>query len=131
MSAMSQSDLAAHESFQRVEHVEHHIHAITEAGERVALAHAVVMQLEDERPLIKARCIEAMIGSPNPLGKLGATHSASSAEAVVEQHADYWQHRRKQDAAEVERWRSLAAYEAAKLMARLSVEAYAAHERTV
>lgn len=102
---------------------------ITEAGARVATAYGVVQFLEDNRPLIKAKCIEAMIGTPNPLGKPGAVHSASSAEAVVEQHADYWQHRRDQEAAEVERWNALAGFDAAKLIARLEVERYAADER--
>src|SRR4051812_44252239 len=58
------------------ERVEDALNAIAYAGERVAEAHAKVQLLEDERPLIKAAAIEEMIGSPNPLGKPGAVHSA-------------------------------------------------------
>lgn len=95
--------------------------ALLDAGSALGLAHGRVMVLEDERPLIKARCIEAMIGTPNPLGKPGAVHSASSAEAIVEQHQDYWQHRQKQIAAEIAKHEAAAAFEAAKLRARLLV----------
>lgn len=102
------------------------IAAIRLAGERLAKAVCLVQLLEDERPLIKARCIEAMIGTPNPLGKNGAVHSATSAEAIVEQHQGYWLHRQKQNDAEVERHRALAMFEAAKRTADLEVIAYGA-----
>lgn len=91
------------------------------AAEVYAQAVSTVQALEDERPLIKAKAIGEMIGTPNPLGKPGAVHSGSSAEAVVEEHALYWQHRQKQNAAEVERHRAEAALFAAKQHARLAV----------
>jgi hypothetical protein len=93
------------------------------AAEVYAQAVRSVMELEDLRPLLKAKAIGEMLGTPNPLGKPGALHSASSAEAVVEQHGDYWQHRQKQAQAEVERIRAHAALDVAKMRARLAINA--------
>lgn len=97
------------------------IDEVLDAAETYGQALAAVQALEDERPLIKAKCIAEMIGTPNPLGKPGAVHSASSAEAIVEENARYWQHRQKQATAEVERWKAHGQLEAAKLRARLAV----------
>lgn len=91
------------------------------AAEVYAQAVRSVMELEDLRPLLKAKAIGEMLGTPNPLGKPGAMHSASSAEAIVEENSLYWQHRQKQAQAEVEKWRADGALFAAKLRARLAV----------
>ena len=98
------------------------IQTIETAGERLASAVAEVQRLEDERPLVKAEAIRDLIGTPNPNGKQGAVHSASSAEDVVEIHAKYWNHRVAQRDAEVEKHRAFAQYEAAKLLAKLAVD---------
>lgn len=92
---------------------------LIDAGTVLGLAHAKVMTLEDERPLIKAKCIEAMIGTPNPI--TNKPHSATSAEAIVEKHTEYWQHRQKQIAAEIHKHEAEANYEVQKLRARLLV----------
>lgn len=105
-----------------VHDAEQAIAAIEQAGERLALACKVEMELEDERPLSAADCIREMIGTTNPLGKEGAVHSASSAKDVVESHSRYAAHRRRQTQAVVEKQRAQADYAAAKLRARLSVE---------
>jgi hypothetical protein len=89
----------------------------TECGD----AHARVIHLETERPLIKAKCIGEMIGTPNPLGKPGAVHSASSAEAVVEEHLNYFRHRQAQAEAEVDKWEALGKFYAARARAELYV----------
>jgi hypothetical protein len=102
---------------------EERIDYIRRVGDNLSVAVRMVQELEDERPLVKSRCIAQMIGTPNPLGKEGAVHSASSAEKVVEEHPEYMDHRRKQANAEVQKIRAYAAYEAAKLSARLAVAA--------
>ena len=91
------------------------------AAARLAAATCRVQELEDDRALVKARCIKAMIGTPNPLGKEGALHSASSAKDVVEEHPDYMAHRGLQAEAETDRILGWATYEAAKLRAQLQV----------
>lgn len=93
--------------------------SLEQAARRCANAHNRVAELEDERALIKAQCIKAMIGTPNPLSD-GKAHSASSAEKIVEEHPRYQAHRQEQRDAEVERWMSLGNWEAAKLRARLA-----------
>lgn len=99
------------------------IDAVPDAAEAYGQAVRTIMELEDERPLIKAKAIGEMIGTPNPLGKPGAVHSASSAEAIVEENALYWEHRIKQANAEVARWRADGALFAAKQRAWLLVNA--------
>jgi hypothetical protein len=93
---------------------------VTIAGEDLAHAIERVMQLEDGRSLVKAEAIRRMVGTENPLN--GKPHSASSAEAIVESDAEYASYRKQQRDAEVEKHRAYAAYEAAKLGARLAVE---------
>lgn len=87
------------------------------------LGHALTHEsaLEDERPLVAARCTLAMIGTPNPLGKEGAVHSASSAEKVVESHPEFMAHRQAQRTAVVGVQRAKGRYAAACLRARLMV----------
>jgi hypothetical protein len=95
------------------------IAVITDAGERAATAHDRVTRLEDDRAKYKAEAIQRLMQTQNPL--TGKLHSASSAEAVVETDELYASYRMMQREAEVERWRSLAAFSAAKLIARLNV----------
>jgi hypothetical protein len=92
---------------------------IESAGERCAHAHRVVQELEDARASVKAAAIQRLMQTLNPL--TNKQHSASSAEAVVETDAQYAAHGTEQASAEVERWRSLAAYESSKISARLNV----------
>lgn len=92
---------------------------IESAAERCAHAHRIVQELEDRRASIKAAAIMRLMLTENPLTK--KPHSASSAEAVVETDAEYFAHRQEQASAEVERWRSLAAYSSSKLMAWLNI----------
>jgi hypothetical protein len=93
-------------------------------GDELAAAIERVMQLEDGRALVKAEAIRRMVGTENPLN--GKPHSASSAEAIVESDAEYAGYRKQQRDAEVEKHRAYAAYEAARLSARLAVELCAA-----
>jgi hypothetical protein len=94
------------------------LEALELAAERCATAHNRVSELEDDRALVKAACIKAMIGTEN--AATGKPHSASSAEAVVESWPEYQRHRAAQREAEVERRRSLGQWHAAQLKARLA-----------
>lgn len=89
------------------------------AAEKRANCVAAVMELEDARPLVKSRCIAAMIGTENP--ETQKPHSASSAEKIVESHPEYAEHRREQIAAEVRKLMAFGEYDAAKLRAQLAV----------
>lgn len=92
--------------------------AITAAASALADATADEMRLEDERPVVKQRAILALVGTDNPTN--GKPHSASSAEAVVEAHADYAAHRLAQRDAVVARIMARGRYEAAVAAARLA-----------
>lgn len=95
------------------------LEALEAAGERKADAVARCQTMEDERPIVKACCIAALVGTENPTN--GKLHSASSAEAVVESHPDYAAYRLRQRQAEVDRILAATAYDAAKLRATLAV----------
>jgi hypothetical protein len=77
------------------ERVEQALAAIDAAYRLCAEAHDRVTDLEDQRALLKPKCIAALVGQPDPL-KPNGVHSASSAERVVEQHPDYAAHRQLQ-----------------------------------
>lgn len=93
--------------------------ALEEAGERKADAVARCIVLEDQRPVIKARCVAEWVGAENPIN--GKPHSASSAEAIIESHPVYAEHRALQRQAEVDKILAFARYDAAKLRATLAV----------
>lgn len=86
---------------------------IQSAHERCGQAHVRVMQLEDLRQSLKADVIRRLVDTK-------VATSASAAERIVEQDAEYQQHRAAQFEAEVERWRSLGAVEVARLKRRLT-----------
>ena len=90
------------------------IAALDAAAARCASAHNRVAELEDERALVKPEAIKRIMAH-------GLATSNSAAEKIVEQDPFYAEHRSKQRNAETERWASLAAWEAAKLAARLDV----------
>jgi hypothetical protein len=100
---------------------------IEAAADRCAQAHAEVQRLEDARAELKAQCIAEMIGKPDPL-KVGGVHSASSAEKIVEIHPRYAAHRHLQNEAEVERWRALGQFSAAKRRADLDLIVFRASQ---
>lgn len=81
-----------------------------------ALAEAIVqeMELADQRPLIKDAAIIRIVES-------GQERSATAAEKVVERDPEYAEHRRRQYDAVRTRIAAEAAYEVAKLNARLAV----------
>jgi len=92
-------------------------------GAALNLTQAVAneMALEDERALVKVEAIRRIMESaPNAL--TGKPHSASSAEAIVEQDAVYYEHRAKQRAAVCDVILMRGKYEAARLRARFAVE---------
>lgn len=95
------------------------IRLVQDAGEQVAQAHDTVTRLADGRAEAKAAAILRLMQTMNPLTH--KQHSAASAEAVVESDLDYASYRAVERAAEVERWRALAHYESAKLVAALDV----------
>lgn len=98
------------------------INGLYDAADRYADALNYVAQLEDERAKVKEAAILRLMQQPNPLTSTPEKpklHSASSAEAVVEQDAEYAAHRAKQRAAEVDKWAALAGFDAARLRARL------------
>lgn len=95
------------------------IDEVEAAAERLATAQTVEATLEDQRPLVKQQAIRRIIGTENPLTQ--KPHSASSAEAVVEQDEQYMQHRRAQRDATVATQTAWGAYEASKLRAQLAV----------
>jgi len=91
--------------------------AINAAAQDCARAHAHVQELEDARALVKRDAIKRLMES-------GAATSASAAEKIVEQDEGYAAHRAQQRDAEFDRWRSLAAWEAAKVNARMEAARY-------
>ena len=95
------------------------IAAIAVAANECAIAHDHVAALANRRPLVKAGAIGRLMQATN--ANTGKLHSATSAEAVVELDDEFTRHREIEREAEVDRWRSLAAYEAAKLTAKLEV----------
>lgn len=101
----------------------HETHAtisrIREAGDALAQATRAEMELENRRPLVKAAAIRRLMES-------GAASSATAAEKIVEQDAEYADHRRQQVEAAVARQQWFAAYEVAKLDARLAVALFEA-----
>lgn len=105
------------------------IRAIVTAGERMALAHATVQNLADGRAIEKSFAIRRLMATMND--DTGKPHSASSAEKVVELDAEFMAYRRAERDAEIERHRSIAAFESAKLMGALEVEVYKAWERQI
>ncbi len=90
------------------------IDRIASAAANVAGALNRIAHLEDERALIKPRAVKRLMEN-------GAATSATAAEKIVEQDAEYADHRRKQRDAEIAKWAALASYEAAKLTAHLDV----------
>jgi hypothetical protein len=86
---------------------------IESAHERCGLAHARVMELDDQRQALKPDVIRRLVES-------GAATSASAAEKLVERDDEYMRHRRTQYDAEVERWRALGGVEVARLKRRLT-----------
>jgi len=103
------------------------IASIEDAAREMAIAQDRATRLEDERAPLKAAAIKRLMSQTNDL--TGKLHSASSAEAVVELDAEYADYRGMQRDAEVERHRTIAAYEIAKLTARLAVESFVVEER--
>jgi hypothetical protein len=103
------------------------IASIEDAAREMAIAQDRVTRFEDERAPLKAAAIKRLMSQTNDL--TGKLHSASSAEAVVELDADYAAYRAMQRDAEVERHRTVAAYEIAKITARLAVESFVVEER--
>lgn len=91
------------------------IDAVENAAIALGLAQNHEAALEDDRAIVKAEAIRRMIGTENPA--TGKPHSASSAEAVVEQDEQYATHRRAQRDAVLATQRAWGAYEAAKLRA--------------
>lgn len=91
---------------------------IEDAADALADAVAVEMKLEDDRPIVKQRAVLRIVGTENPL--TGKPHSASSAEAVVETDAEYYDYRATQRQAVIAKIRAAGAYEAAKAIARLA-----------
>lgn len=104
----------------RIERARRAIAQVTAAGERLAQAAARVQELEDARPMIKSAAIRRLMTTTNE--ETQKPHSASSAEKIVESDAEYFAHRQLQRDAEVEKHRAYAAYEAARLDARLAVD---------
>lgn len=98
------------------------ITALEQAAQDLADARGHEQGLEDERPLVKAAAIARMVGTENPLN--GKPHSASSAEAVVEQDAAYAEHRRQQRNAVRATQLAWGQYEAAKRRADLAIETF-------
>lgn len=90
------------------------IAAIEAAATWVADALNAIARLEDERALIKPQAIRRLMDS-------GAATSATAAEKIVEADPEYAAHREKQRDAEVVKWAAAAAYESAKLTAKLDV----------
>lgn len=89
------------------------IAAIEAAATWVADALNAVALLEDERSLIKPQAIRRLMESRGI--------AATPAEKIIEEDAEYAAHRAKQRDAEVVKWAAAAAYESAKLRARLDV----------
>lgn len=103
------------------------IASIEDAAREMAIAQERVTRFEDERAPKKAEAIKRLMQQTNDL--TGKLHSASSAEAVVELDAEYAEYRNMQREAEIDRHRTIAAYEAAKLTARLAIESFVVEER--
>jgi hypothetical protein len=103
------------------------LRAIVTAGERMAQAHAAVQDLADGRAAEKSFAIRRLMSTTNE--ETGKPHSATSAEKVVEHDEEYRAYRRAERDAEVERLRSLAAFETAKRSADLELELHRAWER--
>jgi hypothetical protein len=89
--------------------------ALEIAGDVCGTIHARCMQLEDERQALKPRVIQRLVEEKK------AT-SASAAEKLVEQDAQYIAHRRLQYGAEIERWDAIGKLKAAELRAKYIVE---------
>ena len=68
---------------------------IQQAAKALADATQAQMDYDLEHAGVKHQALLRLITQPNPLGKNGALHSASSAEAVLEQEADYRASRQK------------------------------------
>jgi putative heme iron utilization protein len=86
---------------------------IERAHERCGQAHVRVMQLEDQRQSLKAEVIRRLVDTK-------VATSASAAERIVEQDAEYQRHRASQFEAEVERWRALGQVEVVRLRRRIA-----------
>jgi hypothetical protein len=84
-------------------------------------AESYEQQLEDDRALEKQAAILRIMQTTNPL--TSKPHSASSAEAVVEQDEQYRVYRQRQSAAVVAKFTARGVYEAAKLRAERLVRA--------
>jgi hypothetical protein len=102
-----------------VEPIERCIDQVEITGIAYARAVTTEMALEAQRPVEKQSAIRRMVGSPNPVN--GKPHSASSAEEVVETDPDYADHLRKQREAVFAKITCGAAYEAAKLRAKMAM----------
>lgn len=89
------------------------IAAIDAAASWVADALNTIARLEDERALIKPEAIRRIMESRGI--------AATPAEKIVEADPEYAAHREKQRDAEVVKWAAAAAYESAKLTAKLDV----------
>lgn len=86
---------------------------IERAAERLAIACRAEMELEDERPIIKADAVRRIMTRD--------AIAATPAEKIVETDAEYASHRRRQYDAVVEKQRAYGQYEAAKRRADLGV----------
>jgi hypothetical protein len=89
------------------------IAAIEAAASRLALACRDEMELEDERPIVKAAAVRRIMERDGI--------AATPAEKIVETDQEYAAHRRRQYTAVVEKQRAFGEYEAAKRRADLLI----------
>lgn len=88
--------------------------AIEAYSDRLALACRAEMELEDERPIVKADAVRRIMARDSI--------AATPAEKIVETDAEYAAHRRRQYDAVVEKQRAFGAYEAAKRRADVAID---------
>lgn len=89
------------------------VNDIERAAERLAIAVRAEMELEDERPIVKAEAVKRIMARDGI--------AATPAEKIVETDDVYAAHRRKQYAAVVEKQQAYGAFEAAKRRADLEI----------
>lgn len=89
--------------------------AIVTAGDRLAEAVAEEMELEEQRPLVKADAILRLL-------QHGTATSATAAEKVVEKDAEYAAHRARQVVATVARIKAQAYFYACLTRAGLAAK---------
>jgi hypothetical protein len=97
-----------------VESAEKAIAAIEAAAERLGAACRDEMELEDERPIVKAAAVRRIMERDGI--------AATPAEKIVETDGEYAAHRRRQYAAVVEKQRAFGEYEAAKRRADVAID---------